>query len=254
MDNVNKFRELNEKEKKVVNIGDFRDKNDHKVILLCEHATNNIHDFELSNNDREFIKTHWGYDIGAFNIMNEIAKKCKLFSLSTNFSRLLIDPNRILISNTLVRKNVEIDNILDLNSNVIENDRIERFYLPYYSVLKDSLNFIKPNYICSIHTFTQCYKNNEKREMEVGLLLKDKNSFFAKVFIEKFEISDIKYKINEPYGYDDSDTAFHSLMLYNYPKIAEGILIEIRNDLAIKKEYIQKFVSIISECLNILNS
>lgn len=254
MENVIKFRELNEKENNVANIGDFRDKNDHKVILLCEHATNCTHDLNLSNNDKKFIDKHWGYDIGAFNIMNEIAKKCKLFSLSTNFSRLIIDPNRILISNTLVRKKVEIDHILDLNRDVIENDRIERFYLPYYSVLKDSLNFIKPNYICSIHTFTQNYEKNKKREMEVGLLLKDETSHIAKVFIEKFEKSDIKYKINEPYCYGDSDTAFQYLMLYNYPNIAEGILIEIRNDLAEREEYIKKFVDIISECLNILNS
>lgn len=248
-----KFRNLTENEEKVSIIKDYRIQDNQKVIILCEHATQNFHDFNLSENDKKFIDTHWAYDIGALKIMNQIAEKSKLFSLATNFSRLLIDPNRILISNSLVRKTVEISNILDLNKDVDENERIQRFYLPYYSVLKDSLNFIKPKYICSIHSFTKQYENNSVREMDVGLLVKDENSDFSKIFIEVFSKYKINYRLNEPYKYKDSDTAFDSLTKYNYPEKTEGILIEIRNDLTENEEFVNTIVNVISECLNKLS-
>jgi hypothetical protein len=46
----------------------------------------------------------------------EIGEDNELFVICSNFSRLLIDPCRSLISDTLIRKSVEKDILLSVNS------------------------------------------------------------------------------------------------------------------------------------------
>lgn len=46
----------------------------------------------------------------------ELSEKTELFAICSKFSRLLIDPNRSLISDTLIRRVVEKDIELDMNT------------------------------------------------------------------------------------------------------------------------------------------
>ncbi len=112
------FRELTRKENQVSDVFDFRDvlneNPNNKVMITCEHATNNIHGYNMGN-QKNFLDTHWGYDPGAKDMGIELAKEAKLLSVFSNFSRLIIDPNRSFISETLFRKFVEKDIELDIN-------------------------------------------------------------------------------------------------------------------------------------------
>lgn len=150
------FRELSTKESVHTSVYDFRKVGDlknktnivnNKIIITCEHATNNFHQYAkfLSEKDKQFLNTHWAYDIGAKDITINLAEYVECFSICTNFSRLILDPNRGLLSNTLIRKFVEIDHELDVNK---VDDRVERvnlFYNPYFEILYEALNFINQN-------------------------------------------------------------------------------------------------------------
>ena len=45
----------------------------------------------------------------------ELAEETETLSICSRFSRLILDPQRSLISETLIRKVVELDVILDMN-------------------------------------------------------------------------------------------------------------------------------------------
>jgi len=62
------------------------------------------------------LNSHWGYDIGAKEMALEIGENNQLFVITSNFSRLIIDPCRSLISDTLIRRKVEKDILLNANS------------------------------------------------------------------------------------------------------------------------------------------
>ena len=114
----NHFRKLTNKEKIAVDIQDFRDisnqnPNNH-FLITCEHASNNIHNYNIGN-QKNFLNTHWGYDIGAKEMGLELSQKAKLLSIYSNFSRLILDPNRSLLSQTLIRRYVEKNIELEFN-------------------------------------------------------------------------------------------------------------------------------------------
>lgn len=116
------FRELSNKEKLSTEVYDFRNiingKPNNNVIVTCEHATNNLFYVQTnSQKEKEFLDTHWGYDIGSKDIGLQIAEDSEIFSIFTNFSRLIIDPNRSLTSNTLIREYLEKDFKLSFNHN-----------------------------------------------------------------------------------------------------------------------------------------
>ena len=244
------FRSLTSKENNHTNIFDFRkfDKApQNKIIFTCEHATNNFHKYfnQLSNNDKNFIDTHWGSDPGAKDIMLNILEKTNSLGVATNFSRLIIDPNRNLLSKTLIRTHVEKDIILDINKDLNTIDREERinlFYVPYYNIMFEVLNFLKPKYFCSIHSFTPYYEDHEKRDFHVGLLTRNSNPL-SKELVKAFDDNKISYKINEPYDANSSELfAIDAISNYNYPNATDGVLIEVRNDVSTNFEY-QEFIS-----------
>jgi len=115
------FRELTNKEKISTEVFDFRNimkgEPNNNVIITCEHATNNMFYVNANEKEKKFLETHWGYDIGSKDIGLQIAEDAELFSIFTNFSRLIIDPNRSLVSNTLIREYVEKDVKLSYNQN-----------------------------------------------------------------------------------------------------------------------------------------
>jgi hypothetical protein len=121
--NKNLFRELNYKEKQAVEVYDYRDiveeNPNNNVLLTCEHASNFTHSYEIPTQLKPYFNTHWGYDIGAKDFGLELSEKSKILSIYSNYSRLILDPNRSLLSDSLIRKYVEKNVKLDFNDDGI---------------------------------------------------------------------------------------------------------------------------------------
>lgn len=262
------------------------------IIICCEHATNNLHDLEsiATDLDKIILNTHWGYDPGSLDISKKLAKDSNLLLIYPNFSRLILDPNRSLLSNTLIRTNVAFENnhkfelnSLDKNfSNLVENvdsnkelrstiissdksykigfnlpkylnrkDRLSKFYIPYYNSLYDVLESLKPTMFISIHSFTKQYENLPPREYCIGLLFKELN-IVVKIIADMLEKNKISYRYNEPYTADISN-AFFTMENYNFSKKVNGVCIEVRNDLATDTNFTNKLVMILNDAVNELN-
>lgn len=152
--------------------GDFT----HGLLLLADHASNYIPP-EYNNlglNETQLAR-HIAYDIGVKDFTLRLAKKLDVPAVLSEFSRLLIDPNRGTQDPTLVMR-VADGKIIEGNRNITAADkleRIERFYKPYDNAIGTMIaefdNYsVKPE-IFSIHSFTPLWRGN-KRPTEVGLL------------------------------------------------------------------------------------
>ena len=72
---------------------DFNSKN--HIIFICDHASSTIdRRYRKKFTDAKIFDSHVSYDIGAKNLTLNLAKQLKQSCIFSNFSRLLIDPNR----------------------------------------------------------------------------------------------------------------------------------------------------------------
>ena len=184
-----------------------------------------------------------------------LSNKLKQSCIFSNFSRLLIDPNRKKTDKDLIVSNT-FDIQIPINSSIGKKEkdsRVKNFYNIYHDkiskLVKNKEKKYKKVFIISIHSFTK--KNQTfNRGVEVGLLW-NKNMNLL-LYIQK-RLSDlgVHYGRNYPYS------GFH----YNYTLdkhsrngYIDNIAIEIRNDLIndIKgiKKYTMLFSNIFKELIN----
>tara|TARA_B100000242_G_scaffold275250_1_gene230198 strand:- start:334 stop:1077 length:744 start_codon:yes stop_codon:yes gene_type:complete len=221
-------------------------------LFICDHATNIIPS-KLNNlglNKKQLL-SHIGWDIGAKNMTLKLAKIFKCPCFFSNFSRLLIDPNRSRFSPDLM-VDTQDGNIITGNQNVTIDGFKERYkyYIEYHKNLRRFIRcLLKRNQkliLISIHSFNQkCFKEN--RFIEIGLLYNFHNLNLALKILKKLEKFQVNLGNNYPY----------SGFFYNYTldkhcnnnKI-QNISIEIRNDLIVNKKGIDKWSKILKMSLS----
>tara|TARA_B100001996_G_scaffold112971_1_gene85473 strand:- start:81 stop:857 length:777 start_codon:yes stop_codon:yes gene_type:complete len=204
-------------------------------LIICDHASNRIpKNYNNLGIKSEEIISHRAFDIGAADVAKELSNKLDCALIMSNFSRLLIDPNRGVDDPTLIPKlseGVKIKGNIEITNTKNDKERLKRiknFYLPYHEEIELFLSeTLKKNIvpkIISIHSFTPIWKG-KKRDIEVGILW-DKDDRLSSIFLEY-----IKNNIcgnNQPYnGRLVNDTLYRHATLRGIPHI----LIEIRQDL-----------------------
>lgn len=115
--------------------------------------------------------------------------------IATQFSRLIIDANRDLQSDTLIRD--EADGVpVEMNRNLTTEEvefRINEFWLPYRCALDDMLmRYENLEYLISIHSFTPIYQGH-MRTCEVGILCLEEDASFANEVLYNYDMMDSKY-------------------------------------------------------------
>ena len=90
-------------------------------LVICDHASNRIpNKYDNLGLNKETIESHRAYDIGISDVAYALSEKIKCPLIMTNFSRLLIDPNRGIDDPTLIPKlseNIKICGNLKTNFN-----------------------------------------------------------------------------------------------------------------------------------------
>ena len=127
---------------------EFENKNfSNHIVFICDHASNYIprkyRKLGISDSD---LESHIAFDIGAKNLTINLAKKLKQSYFLSNFSRLLIDPNRKKTDTELIKVRsfgVEIPENLHISTQEREY-RINFFYNYYH---KNLGNFVKKKLI-----------------------------------------------------------------------------------------------------------
>ncbi|RLB49469.1 MAG: N-formylglutamate amidohydrolase [Deltaproteobacteria bacterium] len=177
--------------------GDF----DGRVVFTCEHASAALPEpWRWPDEDRWLVDTHWASDIGAAAFTRRVAHLMNAPAVLTRFSRLLIDPNRPLDSDTLFRENAD-GRTVHLNEALLEAERarrIDRFYHPYHAAVSAMVERSQGDTVFSIHTFTDKYEG-DARVLELGVLF-DHDEEPAQRLVRHLEGAGFHALANEPWS------------------------------------------------------
>ncbi len=235
--------------KKVYSVRNSNFNTKNHIIFICDHATNTLcQKYKKKFSNLEILKSHVAYDIGAKSLTLGLAKTLKQSCIFSNFSRLVIDPNRkkndkdLIVSSTF-DINIPINNKIEKKEKEL---RIKKYYDKYHEKISELVDKKKKKYdkvfLISIHSFTKKNKTFN-RGIEVGLLW-NKNMNLLLHLQKKLSESGIHYGRNQPYS------GFH----YNYTLdkhskngLIDNITIEIRNDLINDVKGINKYTKLFSK-------
>jgi predicted N-formylglutamate amidohydrolase len=222
------------------------------LLIVCDHAANAFPEaYGCLGLRQEDLHRHIAYDMGAAAVAERLAATLGAPALLSQFSRLLIDPNRGLDDPTLI---MQISDGLIVPGNVGLDEieiaaRIERYYEPYHCAIdravEAGLAAGKPPVIVSVHSFTQAWKG-VPRPWSVGVLW-DKDPRLALPLLAALrEIPGIEVGDNQPYsGQLNGDT------LYRHGT-ARGLahaLIEVRQDLILSEQGQAEWAQRLAEAL-----
>ncbi|CTQ55115.1 putative N-formylglutamate amidohydrolase [Roseibium album] len=204
------------------------------LLLLCDHARNTVPPgYGDLGVPAEQFERHIGYDIGARAVTLELAERLKAPACLTNFSRLVIDPNRGEDDPTLIMR-LSDGAVVPGNAKVDANERayrIEQFHKPYHDLIDDTLGAMvanaAPPVIVSIHSFTPVWRGIP-RPWHVTVLW-DSDPRAVKPMLEGLRAQDgLIVGDNEPYdGALKNDTMYHHASQGGFAHI----LLELRQDL-----------------------
>ena len=238
--NIFSYYEFNKKKKKISNI-----------LFICDHASNDVpKSYKNLGLNKKDIESHISWDIGAKKMTINLAKKLGSSCFISNFSRLIVDPNRKISDFDLIPKR-SFGKKIPFNIRLTHNERILRIK-NYYNVYHDNLKKIIKRKIkdgiklklISIHSFTKSSKIFD-RPNEIGLLW-NKDISMMLPLKKKLLKKKINVGCNKPYsGFFYN----HTLDYQSQENKVKNLSIEIRNDLICDKKGIIKWSNILKEPL-----
>ena len=172
------------------------------LILACDHASNHVPpDIALGVADAEFGR-HIAYDIGAAGVTRGLAARLNAPAILTNFSRLIIDPNRGRADPTLVMR-LSDGAVVPGNARIDaagKAARLARFYDPFDAAVAAAEAACVPPAIVTIHSFTP-YWRGVARPWQVGILY-DRDERLSRPLIDALRADPAGLTVgdNEPYG------------------------------------------------------
>lgn len=136
-------------------------------VFLCEHAGKRIPDsLEMLGLPQKEIDRHIGWDIGILDVAQSLSHALDAPLFFQRYSRLVIDCNRPLTSETLIPETSD-NTLIPGNVNLSENDRtarINEIWKPYQNTIQTYLEK-KPHpgpVVISLHSFTPVFQGQKK--------------------------------------------------------------------------------------------
>lgn len=204
-----------------------------RIVITCDHASNRVPP-EVGGGSLGVpsadMARHISHDVGAAGVSRHLGKVLDAPVICSNFSRLVIDPNRGEDDPTLVMKLYD-GTLIPANRKLTDADfnwRLQNCYRPYHAALADLIASRDRPIIVAIHSFTPQLRGRAPRPWHIGIL-HEKDQRLAKPMLARLRReSDLCVGENEPYGgHLDGDSIDRHALGEGYP----NILIELRNDL-----------------------
>lgn len=203
-------------------------------LVTCDHASNRVPDW-VGGGDlgiaAEDMARHIAWDVGAAGLAQALGAALDSPVVMSDFSRLVIDPNRGEDDPTLVMKLYD-GTIIPANRHIDADGlqaRLDRLYRPYHDALARLAGRRPDVVIVAIHSFTPCLKGRAPRPWQVGVLYSHLDERLSRVLIDRLMAEpDLCVGDNEPYsGHLPGDAIDrHALQPGRL-----NTLIEVRNDL-----------------------
>ena len=200
-------------------------------LIACDHARSHVPKAITSKFlglPAKEMRRHIAYDVGAEGLSLALGTLLKSPVLCSNFSRLVIDPNRGEDDPTLVMKLYD-GTIIPANRNVDAAEvtrRLNAYHRPYHKAYAKLA--IPARAIIAIHSFAPQLRGRPPRPWEIGILFAEDSRLAIPTIAGLQSHQDLTVGVNEPYdGHLPSDSVDrHALRNGRL-----NILIEVRNDL-----------------------
>jgi len=181
------------------------------------------------------MNRHIAYDIGAAGVTRALADSLDAPAVLSNFSRLVIDPNRGVDDPTLLMKLYD-GSVIEANRHADAAEkarRIDECYTPYHAAITDLAARRDDTAIVSIHSFTPQLNGRAPRPWHIGVLfahsIDHEGAGLSRALLAQLrDEPDLCIGENEPYvGHLPGDAIDrHALQTGR-----ANTLIEVRNDL-----------------------
>ena len=203
-------------------------------LVTCDHASNrvpaSVGGGSLGISDADMAR-HIAWDVGAAGLALALGAALDSPVILSDFSRLVIDPNRGEDDPTLVMQLYD-GTVIPANRQITPaavQDRLDRLYRPYHAAYARLAARRPDTVIVAIHSFTPCLKGRGPRPWHVGVLYSHLDARLSAPLIARLMAeTDLCIGDNEPYsGHLPGDAIDrHALVIGRH-----NTLIEIRNDL-----------------------
>lgn len=202
-------------------------------LVTCDHAANTVPDFVQGGSlglPESEMGRHIAYDIGAAGVARALGEALDSPVILSNFSRLVIDPNRGEDDPTLLMKLYD-GTIIPGNRHAGPaelEERLEHCYRPYHAALAALAARRADTVLLSIHSFTPQLKGRPPRPWQVGILYAADERLTRPLITRLEQEPDLCVGANEPYGgHLPGDAVERHAILHGRP----NALVELRNDL-----------------------
>jgi len=202
-------------------------------LITCDHACNTVPHFvnggDLGVAAKDMAR-HIAYDVGAAGVVRALTRLLDAPAILTNFSRLVIDPNRGEDDPTLLMKLYD-GTIVPGNRHAGAAElerRLNRCHRPYHTALAELAARRDDTVIIAVHSFTRQLKARPPRPWHLGLLYAADERLSRPLLKRLEDEPDICVGANQPYdGHLPGDSIARHAIAYERP----NILLELRNDL-----------------------
>ncbi len=202
-------------------------------LITADHATNTVPP-DVNGGDLglppEDMDRHIAWDPGAAGIAIGLGELLDAPVVMSNFSRLVIDPNRGEDDPTLVMKLYD-GTIVPANRHVDAAEterRLNAYYRPYHDAVARLAARQDDTVYVAVHTFTRQLRGRDPRPWHIGVLY-GRDTRFALPLIRRLrDEPDLCVGENEPYG---GHLEGDSVDRHAIKPGRVNVLIEVRNDL-----------------------
>ncbi len=202
-------------------------------LVTCDHASNAVPAFVAGGTlgvAKADMARHIAYDVGAAGLATALAEALNGPAILSNFSRLVIDPNRGEDDPTLVMRLYD-GTVIPANRSADPDEierRLNRLYRPYHTALAELAARRDDTVIVSVHSFTRQLRGRPPRPWHIGLLYAADMRLAKPLLARLRQENDLCVGENEPYGgHLPGDAIARHAIAYERP----NVLIELRNDL-----------------------
>ncbi|MFZ5963395.1 N-formylglutamate amidohydrolase [Thalassococcus sp. BH17M4-6] len=201
-------------------------------LITCDHASNRVPPdlggtLGLPEAD---MARHIAYDVGAAGVVRALADTLQCPAILSDFSRLVIDPNRGEDDPTLLMRLYD-GSVIPGNRHAGAEERARRldaYYRPYHTALEELAARHDDTVIVAVHSFTRQLRGRPTRPWHVGIL-HAWDSRLSDPLIARLEAEpDLTVGRNQPYpGHLPGD----SIDRHGLQHGRMNTLIELRSDL-----------------------
>ena len=202
-------------------------------LVTCDHAANTVPPFVAGGSlgiHPEDMARHIAFDPGAAGVSRRLGERLNSPVILSNFSRLVIDPNRGEDNPTLLMKLYD-GTIIPGNARADAAElehRLAECYRPYHDTVARLAARRDDTVIVAIHTYTRQLQGRPARPWHVGILHAADDRLSVPLIARLKSEQDLCVGVNEPYG---GHLPGDSIDRHAERTGRLNTLIELRNDL-----------------------